>query len=77
MAGYVSPPPLHPLGQHRPKFEKLRREKGLTPAGFKEDGSDLAKAEKVEMERAMYERADARLPPGIVIAPADAGDTDN
>ncbi|WP_171052641.1 hypothetical protein [Ruegeria sediminis] len=34
MAGYVSPPPPHPLGQHREKFERLRQQRGLDERGF-------------------------------------------
>ncbi len=60
MAGYVSPPPPHPLGQHRPKIEKLQNQQGLTPAGFKKDGSDIAAADKAELERRVYERANAK-----------------
>ena len=34
MAGYVSPPPPHPLGQHRPKIEEIRKRRGMDEAGF-------------------------------------------
>ncbi|MCW3784145.1 hypothetical protein [Defluviimonas salinarum] len=34
MAGYVSPPAPHPLGQHREEIEELRKQKGLDEKGF-------------------------------------------
>lgn len=34
MSGYVSPPPPHPLGQHRPKIEEIRKRRRMDEAGF-------------------------------------------
>jgi len=53
------------LGIYAEKIEKRRKELGLTPSGFREDGTDAAGADKEAMLRKLYERADANLPPGI------------
>ncbi|SFQ56631.1 hypothetical protein SAMN05421853_110105 [Roseivivax halotolerans] len=52
------------LGIYADKINAIRKQRGLTPSGFREDGTDALKSDKEAMERAMYERADARLPPG-------------
>lgn len=75
---YLSRPMGNRLGIHADNMEAKRRELGLTPAGFWQDGTDPLKAEKEAMERAMYERADARLPAGIGGIPSsDADDTED
>lgn len=53
------------LGIYADKIEAIREQRGLTPAGFRQDGIDDAGEQKREMERGMYRRADAHLPPGI------------
>jgi hypothetical protein len=58
----------------RGKIEAIREREGLTPAGFRTDGTDPAKADKEAMLQDMYRRADSHLPSGI--GPADAGTTD-
>jgi hypothetical protein len=65
------------LGIHAAKIEAIREQRGLTPAGFKTDGTDMAGATKKAMEQEMYRRADAHLPSGLggPAAPANAGET--
>jgi hypothetical protein len=57
--------PGNRLGIFADKIEAAREQRGLTPAGFRLDGTDALKGEKKAMEREMYRRADAHLPPGI------------
>ncbi len=65
MAGYVTPKLPHPTGMRREDFEERRRALGLTPSGFKEDGTDPAGEYKRELTRKLYRRADDRLPEGL------------
>jgi len=71
------------LGIYADKIEAIREREGLTPSGFRQDGTDPAEADPAEadkraMEAAMYQRADAHLPPGIGGIPsADADDSEN
>jgi len=53
------------LGIFAAKINAIREQKGLTPSGFRQDGTDAEAANKKAMEREMYRRADAHLPPGI------------
>ncbi|SEK54579.1 hypothetical protein SAMN05421666_1039 [Roseovarius nanhaiticus] len=53
------------LGIYAEMIEEKRKAAGLTPAGFREDGTDSAASEKEEMLRKLYERTDAHLPSGI------------
>lgn len=74
MAGYVSPPPPHPLGQHRLEIEAKREQLGLDESGFRRDKVDPARADKKAALSALYRRADAHLPLGIGGSrPSDAG----
>ncbi|QFT92158.1 hypothetical protein FIU86_04840 [Roseovarius sp. THAF9] len=80
MAGYVSPPPPHPLGQRRAEFEEIREKRGLTPSGYRQDGTDPEKSTKEELEREMYERANSKVSSlasalGASTGPGDAEDT--
>lgn len=64
------------LGIYADKINAIRVQRGLTPSGFREDGTDSEAANKEAMEAAMYKQADAHLPPGIGGIPsADADDT--
>ncbi|KZY46333.1 hypothetical protein A3731_07780 [Roseovarius sp. HI0049] len=63
------------LGIYADKIEAIREQKGLTPSGFREDGTDAAGADKEAMEREMYRRADAHLPSGIGSPPEDESNT--
>ena len=77
MAGYVSPPPPHPLGRHRPEIEAKREQLGLDERGFRLDGTDPAGADKKEMLREIYRRENEKLPYAIGgNRPANAGDDD-
>lgn len=58
---YEPKPMGNRLGIYAEKFEERRRALGLTPSGFREDGTDPAENEKREMERAMYDRADSKV----------------
>lgn len=58
------------LGIYADKIEAIREQQGLTPSGFKTDGTDPAKGDKEAMEREMYRRADERLPRGLT--PSDS-----
>lgn len=49
------------LGIYADKIEAVREQRGLTPAGFRTDGTDALKSDKEAMLRALYEQADARL----------------
>lgn len=70
---FESKPMGNRLGIYADKIEEIREQKGLTASGFREDGTDPAEADKEAMEREMYRRADAHLPPGIGgPPPADA-----
>lgn len=55
--------PGNRLGIFADKIAAIREQRGLTPAGFRKDGTD--DEDKVAMEAAMYRRADAHLPAGI------------
>ncbi|MGK7652399.1 hypothetical protein ACSQ76_08290 [Roseovarius sp. B08] len=65
MAGYEPKPMGNRLGLYADKIEEKRQQLGLTPAGFRQDGTDAEAATKEEMLKALYRRADARLPSGI------------
>lgn len=73
---YVSRPMGSRLGIHADKVEAKRQELGLTRSGFRQDGTDALKAEKEAMQLEMYRRADAHLPPGLVVAPASESETE-
>lgn len=62
---YVSRPMGNRLGIHAPKIDARREEWGLTRAGFRQDGTDPAGADKEEMLQALYRRENAKLPLGI------------
>ena len=68
------------LGLYAAKIEAIRESRGLTPSGFRQDGTDMAGTEKRAMEQEMYRHADAHLPSGLGAPrpdPANAGeDTD-
>ena len=49
------------LGIYATKIEAIREQRGLTPAGFRQDGIDDAGEQKREMEREMYRRADSHM----------------
>lgn len=49
------------LGLFAAKIEQKREELGLDEKGFRQDGTDPAAADKEAMEKALYERADARI----------------
>lgn len=53
------------LGIYATKIEAIREQRGLTPAGFRQDGTDPAGADKEEMLKALYRRENAKLPLGI------------
>ena len=76
MAGYVSPPPPHPLGRHRPEIEAKREQLGLDERGFRLDKGDPVESEKEQMLREIYRRENEKLPYAIGGGPADAGDDD-
>jgi len=65
MAYEIRNNPGNRLGIFADKIEAVREQRELTPAGFRLDGLDALKGEKKAMEREMYRRADAHLPPGI------------
>lgn len=78
---YEPKPMGNRLGIHAEKITEIREARGLTPAGFRQDGTDPAKEDKESMLRELYRRADAHLPEGIggpVPAPDSetAGDQD-
>lgn len=52
MAGYVSPPPPHPLGQHRPKIEEIRKRRRMDEAGFPlpREAADAASEESKDID---------------------------
>lgn len=49
------------LGIHANKIEAIREQRGLTPAGFRQDGTDAAGADKEAMEWEMYRSADSHM----------------
>ncbi|WP_375552974.1 hypothetical protein [Roseovarius mucosus] len=53
------------LGIHAAKIETIREQRGLTPAGFRTDGTDPEAATKEAMLQELYHRANARLPSGL------------
>ena len=53
------------LGIYAAKIEAIRDQRGLTPAGFRQDGTDMAGTEKQAMLRDLYEHADSHLPSGL------------
>ena len=53
------------LGLFGNKIDAIREQRGLTPAGFRADGTDPEGATKEAMLARMYRRADQHLPPGI------------
>lgn len=59
------------------KINAIREQKGLTPSGFREDGTDPTKGDKEAMEREMYHHADSRLPAGIGWPPAAGSASDD
>lgn len=71
---YESRPMGNRLGLYAAKVEDIREREGLTPSGFKKDGTDMLASEKEDMARARYERADAHLPAGLVVAPASTSE---
>ena len=74
---YVHKSPTNRLGIYADKINAIRERKGLTPSGFRQDGTDLAGADKEAMLRELYRRADENLPEGLGgPTPANAGDTD-
>ena len=62
---YEPKPKGNRLGIHADKIEAIREQRGLTPAGFQQDGTDPAKSDKDAMTLEMYRRADVDLPPGL------------
>lgn len=54
------------LGIYAAKIETIREQRGLTPAGFRLDGTDPEAETNKAMEQEMYRRADERLPEGLV-----------
>lgn len=76
----VSRPMSNRLGIHAPKIEVIREERGLTPAGFRQDSTDAAGADKEAALAELYRRADAHLPAGIggpVPAPGAENESDS
>lgn len=71
---YEPKPVGNRLGIYADKIEAIREQRGLTPAGFRQDGTDALKAEKEAMLGELYRRADARLPPGIGGPPQNDSD---
>ena len=66
------------LGLFGSKIDAIREQRGLTPAGFRTDGTDPSKSDKEAMLARMYRRADAHLPPGIGgPVPSPNGDNPN
>lgn len=66
------------LGIYADKIEAIREQKGLTPSGFRQDGSDSLSDQKRAMEADMYERADAHIAPfASALGAANAGDEDS
>ncbi|QFT97396.1 hypothetical protein FIU85_08790 [Roseovarius sp. THAF8] len=49
------------LGIYTDKINAIREQRGLTPSGFGEDGTDPAENDKKEMERAVYDRANHKV----------------
>ena len=64
------------LGIHADKIDAIREERGLTPAGFRQDGTDALKSDKESMTRELYRHADAHLPAGLVVAPAPVSEAE-
>lgn len=58
---YVSRPMGNRLGIYANKIDAIREQRGLTPAGFRQDGTDPLKTEKEAMQRELYRRADAHM----------------
>ncbi|MDY6859978.1 MAG: hypothetical protein SWN98_11650 [Pseudomonadota bacterium] len=66
------------LGLYADKIEAIREQRGLTSAGFRQDGSDDAGEDKEAALAELYYRADAHLPSGIGgTPPSDAADTED
>ena len=53
------------LGIYADKIEAIREQRGLTPAGFQQNGTDAAREDKEAALAELYRRADSHLPPGI------------
>lgn len=49
------------LGIYAEKFEAIREQLGLTPAGFRQDGEDAAGPEKEAALAELYRRADSHM----------------
>lgn len=65
------------LGIYADKINAIREQRGLTPSGFREDGTDPAKVDKEEMERAMYERANSKVRSiASALGPSNEGNTE-
>lgn len=58
---YEPKPMGNRLGIYADKIEAIREQRGLTPAGFQQDSTDAAGADKEAMEREMYRRADSHM----------------
>ena len=73
---YESRPMGNRLGIYADKIEAIREQRGLTPAGFRQDGTDAAGEDKEAALAELYRRADAHLPSGIGgVSSADADET--
>ena len=57
--------PGNRLGIFADKFEAVREQRGLTPAGFRQGGTDPARANKEAALAALYHRANVDLPSGV------------
>ena len=49
------------LGIYAEKIEAIREQRGLTPAGFQQDGTDAAGADKEAALAELYRRADSHM----------------
>ncbi len=56
-------------------YEGKTSHKGLTPSGFRQDGTDPEASTKEAMLQDLYRRADERLPPGLGGNPPPASET--
>ncbi len=49
------------LGIYAEKIEAIREQRGLTPAGFRQDGTDAAREDKEAALAELYRRADSHM----------------
>lgn len=58
---YEPKPMGNRLGIHAKTFEEIRDRRGLTPAGFQQNGTDAAREDKEAALAELYRRADSHM----------------